>query len=231
VIRALQESRNTPEPEEAPLYSWEGFSFREKINSAERSLIERALRDANGSVTRAARLLGFNHHQSLISLINSRHQKLHQTRTAVRKRRRHICSHPEAAKTASSHPAAVLNEVSILHARDNEHGAFSVNDLLAKKAWRVELCPQSDALNHLAGNKRIDLLLIDHEQSGTDGMDLIKRARQIAHRPRLPIVMVSADDCETEARRAGVDSFLRSDQISELASTVSRLLKEDQEEF
>src|SRR5258708_37619736 len=49
--------------------SWEGFSFKEKILECERALIERALRDSNGSVTRAARLLGFKHHQSLISLI------------------------------------------------------------------------------------------------------------------------------------------------------------------
>src|SRR6266849_666931 len=58
---------------ESPEHTWEGFSFKQHIRNGERAVIERALRDAGGSVTRAARLLGFRHHQSLISLINSRH--------------------------------------------------------------------------------------------------------------------------------------------------------------
>src|SRR5439155_9506988 len=61
VIEALGDSEAAdPEAE----HSWEGFSFKEKILDCERLLIERALRDSNGSVTRAARLLGFRHHQS-----------------------------------------------------------------------------------------------------------------------------------------------------------------------
>src|SRR5258708_27182596 len=81
VIEALGDSEGSGR--ERMENSWEGFSFKEKILECERALIERALRDSNGSVTRAARLLGFKHHQSLISLINSRHKELLKTRTAV----------------------------------------------------------------------------------------------------------------------------------------------------
>jgi hypothetical protein len=48
----------------------------------------------------------------------------------------------------------------------------------------------------------------------------------MTHRRRTPIVMISGADCETEAWRAGVDAFLKKPgQISELPSTLARLLK------
>src|SRR5213080_3526768 len=56
--------------------SWEGFSLRREKKKFESRIIERALRDAGGSVTKAAHLLGFGHHQSLISLLGSRHREL-----------------------------------------------------------------------------------------------------------------------------------------------------------
>jgi hypothetical protein len=74
--------------------SWDGFSFKREVLKIEKKFIERALRDAGGSVTRASRLLGFRHHQSLIALINSRHRDLLGTRSAVRKRRHHLFSKP-----------------------------------------------------------------------------------------------------------------------------------------
>lgn len=69
---------------------WDGFSFKQQVLDYEKAIISRALRDTGGAVTKAARLLGFNHHQSLIALINSRHKGLVGLRSAVRKRRRSI---------------------------------------------------------------------------------------------------------------------------------------------
>src|SRR6185295_7628149 len=83
---------------ESKEHNWEGFSLRKHVREDERAVIERALRDAGGSVTRAAHLLGFKHHQSLISLINSRHKELLQTRSPVRKRRRHLFSQSRKLK-------------------------------------------------------------------------------------------------------------------------------------
>jgi tetratricopeptide (TPR) repeat protein len=71
---------------------WEGFCFKRETLRYERLLIERALRDTGGLVSRAAQLLGFKHHQSLISLINSRHKELIKARTTVRHRRRSLLS-------------------------------------------------------------------------------------------------------------------------------------------
>jgi len=228
VIEALGDSEG--ENQAAPETSWEGFSFKEKILDCERALIERALRDSNGSVTRAARLLGFKHHQSLISLINSRHKELLKTRTAVRKRRRHIFSKPRKIKyRPAGLPDPSSTQISILHAEDNEPLANLINEMLSVEGWRVELCVDGDsALRNLTSDEHIDLLLVDNELPGVSGLDLVRRTRKMTHRRRTPIVMLSGNDCETEAWRAGVDAFLKKpQQVKDLPSTISRLLKVD----
>ncbi|HEX3232103.1 MAG TPA: helix-turn-helix domain-containing protein [Pyrinomonadaceae bacterium] len=102
-----------PEPIEPQVdeISWQGFSFKREVLKIEKTFIERALRDAGGSVTKAARLLGFRHHQSLIALINSRHRDLLGTRSAVRKRRHHLFSKPRQLKKPT--PAQTENDSSL----------------------------------------------------------------------------------------------------------------------
>jgi tetratricopeptide (TPR) repeat protein len=96
IIQSLMPSEDTEIHTE--IESWEGFSFKREVLKVEKKFIERALRDAGGSVTRASRLLGFRHHQSLIALINSRHRDLLGTRSAVRKRRHHLFSKPRRTR-------------------------------------------------------------------------------------------------------------------------------------
>jgi len=99
-LGAVEQLENSENQE----HSWEGFSFRREVLKSEKAIIERALKDAGGSVTRAARLLGFSHHQNLISLINSRHKDLLKTRSAVRPRRRHLFSKPRQIKRKPGTP-------------------------------------------------------------------------------------------------------------------------------
>ncbi|HVS22005.1 MAG TPA: helix-turn-helix domain-containing protein, partial [Pyrinomonadaceae bacterium] len=90
VIEALGVSDAAdPQPQEL---NWDGYSLKEHMRRIEKAIIERALRDSGGAVTRATRLLGMNHHQSLIAVINGRHKDLLGVRTAVRVRRRSIIS-------------------------------------------------------------------------------------------------------------------------------------------
>jgi CheY-like chemotaxis protein len=214
---------------EAAEPAWEGFSFTQHVREAERTVIERALRDAGGSVTRAARLLGMSH-QSLIYLINSRHKELLDARSAVRKRRRHIFSKPKKAtkKVQKLEPKRVATQVSILHVEDNEMVAKLIGEMLAAEHWRVELCVDSDsALRKLFGNDQYDALVIDNDLPGSSGLELVRRARKITHRRRTPIIMLSGDDIEKEAWRAGVDDFLRKPEaVGQVASTINRLLDE-----
>lgn len=75
-------------------YNWEGFSLKQQVLQSEKVLIQRALADSEGVVSRAARLLGFRHHQTLIALINSRHRDLLEARSPVKIRRRSLMRKP-----------------------------------------------------------------------------------------------------------------------------------------
>lgn len=74
---------------------WTNFSFRRSVLDHEAGLITRALDESSGSVTRAARLLGFKHHQSLICILKTRHKELLLKRSPARPRRHHLLSHPK----------------------------------------------------------------------------------------------------------------------------------------
>jgi CheY-like chemotaxis protein len=209
--------------------SWEGFSLKRHVKAAESSVIERALRDAGGSVSKAAKLLGFKHHQSLISLLNSRHKDLLKTRSTVRKRRRHIVRPPGTRKAVAKRVIPVpKSEISILHVEDHDLIARTIGDIIAAENWQVDLCSDSDtALLKLTGNDRYDVLIFDNNLPGISGLELVARARKITNRRRTPIIVLSAEDCEQAAWRAGANAFLRKTQaMDQLATTIRRLVRD-----
>lgn len=222
--------RGKDQEEPAPVESWDNFSLKREVRAFEKSLIERALRDSGGAVTKAAHLLGFKHHQSLISLINSRHRDLLGQRSAVRPRRSHLFSKPRRAKQklAAANTMRTPAHIRILHAEDEPQVAEAARDALSAEKWEVEVCTDGDsALRKLTSNEHYDVVIVDSSLSGVTGLELAQRARKITHRRRTPIVMLSSDDLETEAWGAGVDAFLKKpDQLTELTPTVARLLRE-----
>jgi len=222
------------EGQESREHTWEGFSFKEHVRDGERAVIERALRDAGGLVTRAARLLGFKHHQSLISLINSRHKELLKTRSAVRKRRRHVFSEPRKIKgkvavEASSEQAAA--RISVLHVEDNKQVARLIAETLGPKGIEIDSCVSgTTALKILTSNARYDVIIVDNDLPGLSGLELVRRTRNMARWRSTPIIMLSGDDCEKEAWRVGVAAFLRKpEDIEQVPSTIARLLEERKE--
>ena len=209
--------------------SWEGFSLKRHVKAAESSVIERALRDAGGSVSKAAKLLGFKHHQSLISLLNSRHKDLLKTRSTVRKRRRHILRPHGSRKPVAKRAIPVTkSEISILQVEEHDLIARAVGDIIAAENWQVDLCSDSDtALLKLTGNDRYDVLIFDSNLPGINGVELVARARKITHRRRTPIIVLSAEDCEQAAWRSGANAFLRKTQtMDQLATTIRRLVRD-----
>jgi transcriptional regulator with GAF, ATPase, and Fis domain len=70
------------------------FSFYGAVQDFEATIIEQALEEEAGSVTRAARLLGPKH-QTLTSMLQTRHQKLLGKRTPREKRFKSIIKEPE----------------------------------------------------------------------------------------------------------------------------------------
>jgi tetratricopeptide (TPR) repeat protein len=95
-FRALFLTHAVPAPPD-----WTDFSFKQAVHRYEAHLIKLALKVTGGKVTSAARLLGLNHHQSLIALIDNRHKELLETRAPVRARRHHLLVHPKRKRKQS----------------------------------------------------------------------------------------------------------------------------------
>jgi tetratricopeptide (TPR) repeat protein len=74
---------------------WTDFSLREAVKRYEHGMIRAALRDSDGSITKAAYLLGFKHHQSLLSMLEHKHRDLLSERSEKRRRRKHLMVHPK----------------------------------------------------------------------------------------------------------------------------------------
>ncbi len=77
---------------------WKDFSLRQAVRRYEAKLIKAALAESKGSVTHASQLLGFRHHQSLVSLLGTRHKDLTPLRSTPRIRRKHLMVHPKKKK-------------------------------------------------------------------------------------------------------------------------------------
>jgi CheY-like chemotaxis protein len=203
-----------PEPE-----TWVDFSFRETVRRYEGRLIEGALRDSGGVVSRAAQLLGLTR-QSLDSMLHRRHRRLLPLRTPSEPRR-------SSLMFREPHEEAPTRGVHILHAEDDALVASAVRAALRGEGWRVSTCADgTSALGEIEGPEHYDLIIIDKQLPGADGLELVCRARELPHRQHVPVIVLSAHgDAEREARRAGASAFLRKpEDMHALAETVARLL-------
>ena len=70
------------------------FTLPAAVREYEAKFIERALKDAGGSVTHAARRLGMSY-QTLAYLLQTRHKELLPAKTPVKRRRRSIIKKSE----------------------------------------------------------------------------------------------------------------------------------------
>jgi tetratricopeptide (TPR) repeat protein len=74
---------------------WTNFNLNERVQAYEARYIRQALIDGQGSVTRAARLLGLHHHSTLAAMLDEggRHKDLAHLRTTPEPRRQSIIKH------------------------------------------------------------------------------------------------------------------------------------------
>ena len=76
-----------------------------------------------------------------------------------------------------------------------------------------------------------DVIIVENDLPGLSGLELVRRARNMARWRATPIIMLSGDDCEKEAWRTGVDEFLRKpEEIDRVSSTIDRLLEHKEKE-
>jgi CheY-like chemotaxis protein len=207
-----------------PPRDWKGFSLSRELRRYERLIIEQALKDAGGVVSRAAQLLGFRHHNSLISRINKKHTLLLRSRSPVLPRRR---SAIPAGVTAPPAPARPV----VLHVTNDGEAAESVRSALEAEGWRVVTCPDGNAaLRKLIGEARFHVLLFDGDLPDMSAPELVRRAKTIPGRRSTPVVILSARDCEAEAWRAGAAAYLRKpDGVHQVPQIMARIREDEAE--
>ena len=206
---------------------WANFNLNERVHTYEARYVRQALIDAQGSVTRAARLLGLQHHATLAAMLDEehgRHKNLSHLRTPPGTRRQSIINGKSRRRRRSKARA-----INILCVEDYQVVADAVKETLEELGWTVELCADgAEAMRKIESKARYHLLILDNQLPGKDGLELARRARQLPHRRRTPIIMLSASDVEQDALRAGVNAFLRKPQdIRRLTAVVTRLLTKD----
>ncbi|MDQ2856809.1 MAG: response regulator, partial [Acidobacteriota bacterium] len=206
---------------------WNNFSFKNSILDYEAHFIRLALEDTGGVVSRAARLLGFNHHQSLLALLNGRHEILRHRTIPIVPRRRSIIRSKATNGSHSPVRRRGKDKIRILHVENNQEVARTVQERLELDGCEVEICADStQALEKLTGNTHYSLLLLDNELPGISGLELAQYARGLAHHHRTPIIILSATLDDQTARTAGANAFLRKpEDIPAVGETVAKLLQ------
>jgi CheY-like chemotaxis protein len=206
----------------SPTNFWANFKLLERIRAYEARYVRRALIDAEGSVTRAARLLGLTHHGTLSFMLKARHKDLAYLRTPPERRFRSILRGSVTARQSSAKGRAVR----ILHVEDNKIVADAVRDSLEDVGWGAATCADgAEAMKILASDAPFNLVIFDYDLPGKNGIELIRYGRTLRHRRRTPFIMFSASNAESEAWRAGADAFLRKpEDVGSLAATITRLL-------
>jgi CheY-like chemotaxis protein/tetratricopeptide (TPR) repeat protein len=204
---------------------WANFNLTKRVHTYEARYVRRALIDGEGSITRAARLLGFPHHGTLAAMLDKggRHKDLAYLRTPPETRRQSIIN------PRSRRPRTKARTINILCVEDYPAVANAVKETLEELGWTVELCADgTEAMRKIESKARFHLLILDDQLPGKDGLELARRVRELPHRRRTPIIMLSASNVERDALRAGVNAFLRKPQdIKRLSATVTRLLSKN----
>lgn len=208
-----------------PNVDWTKFSLPDAARRYEAHFIKLALEDAGGKITRAARLLGLKGHQSLTSLL-----KKHPDIPVTRRKRSII---PAGDSDVSRHIESGNRTIRILHVEDDKTVAGIVREMLEDQGWHVETCADGNAaLERISGEDHYDLLIVDYDLPGANGLEIINHARELDHRCDTPMITLAGSPVEAAAREAGADVFLNKPQgIASLIETITRLLGEGDQEL
>jgi hypothetical protein len=122
---------------------WANFDLNERVHTYEARYVKRALTDGQGSVTRAARLLGLHNHGTLAAMLDEggRHKDLAHLRTPPETRRQSIINPPNRRR-----PRTKARTINILCVEDYQAAADAVKETLEELGWTVELCADGTRL-------------------------------------------------------------------------------------
>jgi DNA-binding response OmpR family regulator len=110
---------------------------------------------------------------------------------------------------APTHSRSTKSELRLLYLGADLGLIAAVRQVLTEpNYWLVTCGDRESAILFLRSEIPYDLLLIDLDWRGKEGLKLARLAHSLRHRKRMPIVLVTArklnSDMKTSARRAGV---------------------------
>jgi CheY-like chemotaxis protein len=208
------------------------IALEESVHRHEAKLILRALEDKDGVIKRAAGLLELSR-QRLQKILNNRHKDLREKIPIIKARvREKSLSKEDVGSAVGKNKGGETRAVKILHVEDNETVAAMVKEMLEDQGWHVETCADGNAaLERISGKDDYDLLLVDYDLPGVNGLELINHARELDHRCDTPMVVLAASPVGAAAREEGADVFLQKPQdIGSLVETITLLLDEREQE-
>jgi CheY-like chemotaxis protein len=187
-----------------------------------------ALEDAGGVISQAARLLGLPRHTNLHYMLKNPHKNVLAAITAS-SQETDLNEHLAQDSGASSQEGQAVR---ILHVENDDTVAGMAKEMLEIQGWQVETCVDGNtALQKISSGAHYDLLLVDYDLPGANGLELVQRTRQLAHRSRTPIIVLSAMPVEAAALKAGADEFLQKPQgVTSLVEKITRLVGTREEE-
>jgi len=172
------------------LKTWTNYSLDKSVHRYEARQIRRALQDAGGVISQAARLLGLTH-QRLHKILKNRHKDLRDVLAEI------IASGQEGNPDADSisdldqATTKATRPITVLHVEDDPTIASLIQEMSEHEDWEVEHCTDGIiALQELGSNRDYDVLLVDYKLPGVNGLELVRQARRMIHRQDLRIVMI-----------------------------------------
>src|SRR6185503_12279798 len=115
-----------------------------------------------------------------------RYKELAKFRKPIKQRKRSSIDSRKSEGEASAERGNKTHAVMILLVEDNQIVAGAIRETLELKEWKVETCTDGTAaLERISSDAHYDVLLLDYRLPDVDGLELVKRARQLDHRSKL----------------------------------------------
>jgi len=143
------------------------------------------------------------------------------------------CLNPACDPPPETDPSAILastpimeqgNSPLVLLAEDNEANIITVSGYLEAKGYRILLARNGQEAIDLAGSTQPDLILMDIQMPGIDGLTAIAQIRQLPMLARTPIIAVTALAMSGDRERclaAGADDYIAKPmRLQQLASLI-----------
>lgn len=124
------------------------------------------------------------------------------------------------------HPLAAGSTFRVLYLGDDLKFIARFREEVSESVYHLITCPDyGSAVLFLRSDIHYDLMLIDHDWRGNEGLKLARLSRSQRHRKRMPIVLLSAVSLDAEtvgsAKKAGVvECALKTADLNELVSRV-----------